>query len=78
MNGMTVYVQNFGVVELDINERDKTIRDAALVKNLVQLRKLQTVMNAFLLEHDFSVFTNHSALLKKAYDALSAKIGGRK
>lgn len=78
MNGMTVYVQNFGVLELDINERDKTVRDAALVKNLVQLRKLQTEMNAFLLEHDFSVFTNHSALMKKAYDALSAKIGGRK
>jgi len=78
LNGMAVYVQNFGAVELDVNERDKTVRDAGLVHNLVQLRKLQGEMNAFLLEHDFSVFTHHSELLKKAYDSLSAKMGGRK
>lgn len=78
LNGMTVYVQNFGAVELDVNERDKTVRDAGLIHNLVQLRKLQNEMNAFLLEHDFSVFTNHSALLKRAYDSLSAKMGGRR
>jgi len=77
LNGMTVYVQNFGAVELDVNERDKTVRDAGLVHNLIQLRKLQNEMNAFLLDHDFNVFTHHSELLRKAYDSLSAKMGGR-
>lgn len=78
LGGMTVYVQNFGAVELDINERDKTVRDAGLLHNLIQLRKLQNEMNAFLLEEDFSAFTYHSELLRKAYNSLSAKMGGRK
>jgi hypothetical protein len=77
MNGMAVYNQNYGALNVGIDERETMVRGVALMNNLVELRKLQGEMRAFLLDKDFSKFRNHEKLLRDSYDSLRTRIGGR-
>jgi hypothetical protein len=77
MNGMAVYNQNYGALNVGIDERETMVRGVALMNNLVELRRLQGEMRAFLLDNDFSKFRHHENLLRESYDSLRTRIGGR-
>jgi len=77
MDGMAVYNQNYGALHVGINERETMVRGVTLANNIVELRRLQGEMRAFLLKNDFSKFRSHEKLLRESYDSLSTKIGGR-
>ena len=77
MNGLAVYNQNYGALEVGIDERETMVRGVALAKNIVELRKLQHDMRAFLLEEDFNKFRYHTDFLRGSYDLLRTKLGGK-
>ncbi|HEY0377233.1 MAG TPA: hypothetical protein VGC87_09770 [Pyrinomonadaceae bacterium] len=76
MDGMAVYNQNYGALNVGIDERETMVRGVALMNNVVELRRLQSEMKAFLLDYDFSKFRNHEKLLRESYDSLRTRIGG--
>ena len=75
-NGLTIYQGNYGALETGIEERDNLVRSMSLTDNLRYLRKLQIEMRSFLLDNnDFDVFSYHSDLFRRSWDALRTKIG---
>lgn len=75
-DGTAIYQQNYGALFIGIHIRDNDMKCKIIVDNIYALQNLRYEMKDFLLNRDFSKFTNHSELLKKCYDTLCSQLGG--
>ncbi len=76
--GRCIYPQNYGALNVSIDQNDDYIRSKILSDNYYALTNLQLNLQNFSRTQDFSFLGTHSEFFKGAYDSLVTKLGGTK
>src|SRR6266571_2605069 len=77
LDGTAIYQRNYGALQVGVHEGDGLVLARALVDNIYYLRELQLNMRDFLLDLKFERFGPHAEILRKAYDKLRTRLGGK-
>lgn len=72
--GLCIYSQNYGALDVGIKHRETRVRAKMLTDNVHYLSGLATQMENFLLDRDFSQFKHHSAFLAREFDTLRSRL----
>lgn len=74
--GKCVYPQNYGVLQVGIDQHDDYVQTKIFSDNYNELRRLQLSLKDFVSTKDFSKLQPYSEILRAANDSLVARIGG--
>jgi hypothetical protein len=72
-DGLCVYKQNFGQLEVGIDERDNMIESMSLSRNLIYMRTIQNDMREFVTTQDFSK-APHSHFIEKTFKTFESSL----
>ena len=74
-NGQTIYKHNYGAMKYGVGTRAKDIDLRCWNDNYYYMREMEMEMQRYLGSHDFSVFTHHKDLFRKALQSAVEAIG---
>lgn len=69
-NGTTIYKNNFGALHLSMSTTDRQLMPHVVAHNLIEMQRLQSEMQRYLNQREFTVFKNHDKLFKDTLDHL--------
>jgi hypothetical protein len=76
VDGLTIYRQNFGLLQLDISTKAPQVEAVCWCRNYHYIKNMQLEMRRFLKAADFAVFKHHGELLRAAYQNVEEELGG--